>query len=575
MTKNIIPNRSVYYGLTVAAAVCLLAACSDWRDGIAPDNGNTAEQAITLGGSVVSSNIATRSDGTIINWKLTGLPPTEAHDYYRVDENGNVVKESKTFYAGLFGCYTGPYHWADLVALSMKANPTDEEKEILNKYYSANQMYNVKANIGALTNGNNPLTYSPQRLWPNDGKYMTFWGYYPYNATSTQGDYGIAIVNNADGLGEGKGMGKVHFTMHPDASLQNDFLISAPVVDCTRDAYPLQLNSAGTGYDSKPVRLYLYHMLAQVRIYAYVTGTDKLVYSNETYTAEEIAAGAKYIDEMGIEQTPAVGDKKIDEEKSIRWWRTDISSVDGKRKRADISYSMEFNNIKTSASFYPDYNPNGATIGCTPATTLGYATINHYIMNPYWFTFKDGQRERLNDNYMFGYFQDTPAYNRLNASTTMEGYNDIDGIDWSNTTEWGTIDDNHKDPMGYLSGKDADHLKLLVAADAPEGTKYYNYATGNILLVVPQKLDDDDVPHFVITAKGKRRVWNSGESKWEQGEDLSAKVTINMLKMGIKWESGFIYCYAFLDDLKPGDDKVRGPESITVVFDTTKYTDQW
>ena len=557
-----------------AAAVALLTACSDWRDGIAPDTNNTAEQAITLGGSVVSSNIATRSDGTIINWKQTGLPPTEAHDYYRVDENGAVVKESKTFYAGLFGCYTGPYHWADLVALSMKANPTDEEKEILNKYYSANQMYNVKANIGALTNGNNPLTYSPQRLWPNDGKYMTFWGYYPYNATSTQGDYGIAIVNNADGLGEGKGMGKVHFTMHPDASLQNDFLISAPVVDCTRDAYPLQLNSAGTGYDSKPVRLYLYHMLAQVRIYAYVTGTDKLVYKDgEYYNVDET-----YIDEMGIEHTVTEAGTipKIDEEKSIRWWRTDISSVDGKRKRADISYSMEFNNIKTSASFYPDYtNPNGATIGCTPATTLGYATINHYIMNPYWFTFKDGQRERLNDNYMFGYFQDTPAYHRLNASTTMEDYNDIDGIDWSNTTEWGTIDDNHKDPMGYLSGKDADHLKLLMAADAPEGTKYYNYATGNILLVVPQTLNDDDVPHIVITAKGKRRVWNSSSSTWEQGEDLSAKVTINMLKMGIKWESGFIYCYAFLDDLKPGDDKVRGPESISVVFDKNQYTDQW
>ena len=93
--------------------------------------------------------------------------------------------------------------------------------------------------------------------------------------------------------------------------------------------------------------------------------------------------------------------------------------------------------------------------------------------------------------------------------------------------------------------------------------------------MVPQKLDDDDVPHFVITAKGKRRVWNSGESKWEQGEDLSAKVTINMLKMGIKWESGFIYCYAFLDDLKPGDDKVRGPESISVVFDKNQYSDQW
>ena len=572
MTKNIIPNRSVYYGLTVAA-VCLLAACSDWRDGIAPDNGNTAEQAITLGGSVVSSNIATRSDGTIINWKQTGLPPTEAHDYYRVDENGNVVKESKTFYAGLFGCYTGPYHWADLVALSMKANPTDEEKEILNKYYSANQMYNVKANIGALTNGNNPLTYSPQRLWPNDGKYMTFWGYYPYNATSTQGDYGIAIVNDDEGVGEGKGMGKVHFTMHPDASLQNDFLISAPVVDCTRDDYPLQLNNAGTGYDPKPVRLYFYHMLAQVRIYAYVVGTDKLVYKDGEY----YEVNDTYLDEYGIEHTVTEAGTvpKIDEEKSIRWKRTDISSVDGRRKRADISYSMEFNNIKTSASFYPDYaNPSGATIGYTPATTLGYATINNYIMNPYWFTFKDGQRERLNDNYMFGYFQDTPAYNRLNASTTMEGYNDIDGIDWSDTSKWGTTESN-KDPMGYLAGKDDDHLKLLTASDAPESTKYYNYATGNILLVVPQTLNDDDVPHIVITAKGKRRVWNSSSSTWEQGEDLSAKVTINMLKMGIKWESGFIYCYAFLDDLKPGDDKVRGPESITVVFDTTKYTDQW
>lgn len=598
MTKNIILHRLVYYGLTVAA-VCLLAACSDWRDGIAPDNGNTAEQAITLGGSVVSSNIATRSDGTIINWKQTGLPPTEAHDYYRVNENGAVIKESKTFYAGLFGCYTGPYHWASLVLLhGVMADGTISDAElaylqsktpdfdsyttgaalqtdaptILSQYYSANQLYNVRADIGALTNGNNPLSYTPQRLWPNDGKYMTFWGYYPYNATSTQGDYGIAIVNDDEGVGEGKGMGKVHFTMHPDASLQNDFLISAPAVDCTRDDYPLQLNNAGTGYDPKPVRLYFYHMLAQVRIYAYVVGTDKLVYKDgEYYEVNET-----YLDEYGIEHTVTEAGTvpKIDEVKSIRWKRTGISSVDGRRKRADISYSMEFNNIKTSASFYPDYaNPSGATIGYTPATTLGYATINNYIMNPYWFTFKDGQRERLNDNYMFGYFQDTPAYNRLNATSSMVGYSDIDGIDWSDS-KWGTTESN-KDPMGYLAGKDVDHLKLLTASDAPESTKYYNYATGNILLVVPQTLNDDDVPHIVITAKGTRRVWNSSSSTWVDGELLTAKVTINMLKMGIKWESGFIYCYAFLDDLKPGDDKVRGPESITVVFDTTKYTDQW
>ena len=48
-----------------------------------------------------------------------------------------------------------------------------------------------------------------------------------------------------------------------------------------------------------------------------------------------------------------------------------------------------------------------------------------------------------------------------------------------------------------------------------------------------------------------------------------------MLKMGIKWESGYIYCYAIIDELHPGDDIVRGPESITTVFDTSKWTDQW
>jgi hypothetical protein len=48
-----------------------------------------------------------------------------------------------------------------------------------------------------------------------------------------------------------------------------------------------------------------------------------------------------------------------------------------------------------------------------------------------------------------------------------------------------------------------------------------------------------------------------------------------MLKMGLHWESGYIYCYAFLDELRPGDDKVRGPESITTIFDPTKWTDQW
>ena len=45
--------------------------------------------------------------------------------------------------------------------------------------------------------------------------------------------------------------------------------------------------------------------------------------------------------------------------------------------------------------------------------------------------------------------------------------------------------------------------------------------------------------------------------------------------MNIEWKSGYIYCYAILDDLRPGDDIVRGPESITTIFDTEQYTDQW
>ena len=93
---------------------------------------------------------------------------------------------------------------------------------------------------------------------------------------------------------------------------------------------------------------------------------------------------------------------------------------------------------------------------------------------------------------------------------------------------------------------------------------YDNYARGNIILAVPQTLTDDDVPNVVITVKGKAN-----------GKDCTAKVTVNLLNMGIKWESGFIYSYAFVDELRPDDDLVRGPESITVIFDTTHRTDQW
>ena len=566
-------------GFAATMISLLFTSCRDTiSDGGGTTGLNEQKNAISFNTAVLSSQKASRADGTIVNWKQTSLPPSVAHDYYR--------------------------RFFDLVRWGDAAT-------VLNKYYSANQLYNVPATIGTAVSGSNSLTYSPYRLWPNDGKYMTFFGYYPYNPTSAQGDYGIAIVNDENGVGEGKGMGTVHFTMHSDASLQNDFLISAPATNCTRDEYPLQVNSDGT-YSPKPVRLNFYHMLAQVRIYAYVRGDDKMVYQkdgegndvvadatwfdawavhetikdawgnvytkvyangtddSEGYAVERTTQKAAFPTEFAAnltkEQFLALELKVPDESQCIRWARGTNWDVTHSRCRAAIDYSMEVNNIKTEAEFFPDYtNPSGATIGYRTGSTLGYATINHYIMNPYWFTFKDNKRERLNDNYMFGQYEDTPAYKRLNASTTMANYDDIDGIDWSNTTKWGTIDDSHRDPMGYLTEKDEDHLNLIKVPGS-DPAKHYNFAPGNVILVVPQKLNDDDVPHIVITAKGR----NVADT-----EDLSAKVTINMLKMGINWQSGFIYCYAFLDDLQPGDDKVRGPESITVVFDTSQYTDQW
>ena len=58
--------------------------------------------------------------------------------------------------------------------------------------------------------------------------------------------------------------------------------------------------------------------------------------------------------------------------------------------------------------------------------------------------------------------------------------------------------------------------------------------------------------------------------------NMSGRVTVNLLNMGLKWESGFIYSYAFIEnDLRPDVDKVRGPESITVIFDQNKWGSQW
>lgn len=586
----------------IAAAMLMLTSCNSENDFAGSDSTSpsaSAQEAVAFSTTVSSMRQATRADATIINKGEIKLLSTKL-------TNRKV---------GLFGCYTGPYTWAELVGLSLKDSPTDGEKKILNKYYTANQMFNVPATIEE----DNSLTYLPLQFWSNNPlpsgtghEYMTFWAYYPYNASSTLGEYGISMYNDENGVGEGKGMGKVKFTMHADAAQHNDFLISAPVTDCNRDKYMLLRTNNTPTYDPKPVQFQLFHMLAQVRFYVYIRGDDKMVYKKDG-SGNDIVADAAWltalsndthyiIDDYGdvfkivkadgsitsiknisLEATYPSDTKKVtltqedflalnlkvpDEDNCVRWLRNDpaIWDVSHARRRANITYTMQFNNIRTSATFYPKYTAGGVTIVVEPATTLGSATVNHYIMNPYWFTFQNGQRVRLNDNYMFDYFEDTPVAKSLDATTTMTGYDDIDGVDWSTASE--------VDPISYLRRMSDEEKKEIESIS--ETGKHYNYAPGNILLVVPQKLEDEDVPHVIITATGKRAVWNSSKGKWEEGKDLlTAKVTVNMLKMGISWESGYIYCYAFLDDLKPGDDKVRGPESITVLFNKNWYTDQW
>lgn len=541
-----------------AAAVALLTACSDWRDGI-PTN-NSEKDAIAFSGTVVASSQATRANATIVKLGDTQLPTTA----------------NSGFYAGLFGCHTGQYTWQQLVGLSLESSPTDEEKQILKENYTANLLYNAKATIG--TDGT--LTYEPLRFWPNSQltsdatkhEYCTFWAYYPYNPTAEIGDYGITLI--PENIGEGTGMGRVRFTMQPDAANQNDFMISDLVVNCNRDTYPLIEGPQGT-YSPKPVRLRFHHMLAQVRLYAYIRGNDRMVYQDTNDDGAPDPADAAWlatladgthsiIDAYGNEyiivkesgsitsitnktlqhdypEDPkvtissddfvALGLKVPDESKCERWERLPVWDVNHKRRRAKLFYQIEFNNIKTTTTFYPDYtNPNGVTIGYTPASTLGSATVTEYIMNPYWYQFNaEGQRDYLNDDYMFGYFEDQDAYTADGGALKY------------------TLGENNEDATNH---------------------KHFNFSQNNILLVVPQVLDDDDVPHIVLTAKGPKAGSN-------ETVEYTARLTINMLKMNIEWKSGIIYCYGFIDDLRPGDDIVRGPESITTIFDTDQYTDQW
>ena len=671
--------NAIRHRLPAAAlpAVLLLAVASCTDHDILDDGSSTASRGtgIAFCGSVDATpgTSATRADGSLINLNETSLRPSKEHTYYRADESGEVDPKGvkATFYAGVFGCYTGPHTWSELTTLAQKAESGEtlsaEKQAVLDGYYTANLFYNEQATIDAPdAKGVNALTYAPERFWPNNRiggdaakhEYVTLWAYYPYNATGSMGDYGITL--NETNVGKGMGMGRVKFSMNPDAAQQVDFMMSFPVVDCNKDRFPL-VSTAVNQYAPKPVPFRFRHMLAQVRIYAYVTGADRMVYWQDDAGTDEDGnlvtkdrvADSKWFDAWGcdeagvwtgqdntiideygnvytktldktetdadgtihyiyyiVEQTTKVesfgGDSEYahpltkeefvalglrvpDESQCQRWEREDVWDVNRTRRRAKLSYQLSLNNIMSETEFYPEYNAQGEFVALRhgEAKTMRSATVRRYLMNPYWFRFgADGRRVKLNDDYMFGYYErrqgssdPTAACRGLDATAT-------DGVDWS---KYSAVKVNGTeavhDPLNYLyatDGKELDYVRELADVDAQE--LHYNFAPGNILMVVPQKLEDDNVPHITLSVSGRQASSADGapDASGTSGGSpssattLTARVTVNMLNMNIKWESGYIYCYAFLDELRPGDDKVQGPESITVyVHDDDDYTDQW
>ena len=521
----------------------LLTSCSTDDN---PQPSTPDAQPIAFAASVVPSQTATRADASIVNRKETLLTPT--------------TPPTHPYTVGLFGTYTGQLTWAEYKAANADNEP------------APNFFFNQEAKVMSVSaQNNNPLDYSPERFWPNETvgtsaqtEYASFWAYYPYNPSADPGNYGIAILPNSNGsYGIEKGMGTYKFTMHPDAAQHTDFLLSELAANCNRTSFPLQ--TEGGAYSPTPVPLRFHHMLAQVRLYAFVRATDRLAYAtadDKELTVTSIndgvsvtlSNGIEYptttgtiVNAWGVKEPVKVGSRVPDDtewlplplrtEKSKRWKRKTTTDRGGNKLFAEVSYSMSLNNIYTSGTFSPTYDTTTGTTSFPSAvlgSPTGTATVSNYVQNPYWFLFstKTGEEDRrvmLNDDFMYDYFGDAPS-NRGGDNNAL-GY-----------AEDATTEDPHNP------------------------TKHYNFAPANVLLVMPQTLADEDVPHIIINMKGQDA---------SSSEPLSARVTINMLQMNIKWESGFIYCYAFVDELMPGDDKVRGPETITVVFDPDRHTDQW
>ena len=549
----------ILYPFTIAAVAAMAVSCVD--NHILPSGEGeeeVAENGIAFSSNVITSRVATRADASLVNKNEYHLPATTTG----VDGNN--------LYVGVFGAYTGQHTWAKLKTIVAKAegSRTTEEKAALAEHYKANFFFNQQAEVAvaAGTPQTNILSYNPLRFWPNNlvksslipsrYEYASFWAYYPWNPTGDPGTNGIAIVPTAnDTYSMASGMGKLKFTMQTDAKDQVDFLLSDLVADCSKDQYPLIESTvpADKGWTPKRVPFTFHHALAQVRIYAFIRCTDKIVYAKDgdkelwvkskddskvtltdglnDYDKTVDAVDQTYIDFWGKEQTVVIepgkklkipddtwwlydgADKAAKQaaaaaaQKTQRWTRTGTTDYGGNKYYANKKMSVAFNNIYTSAIYtLSDTQPSFTSE--KQGSAVGTSTVSDYKFRHDWFLpHNTDARVMLDTERMYG------------IDSNGDGYGD--------------------------------------------GQPFFD--RGNIMLVVPQTLTDDDVPNIVVTVTDATNA------------AVNARVTVNLLNLGITWESGYIYSYAIIDELQPGDDKVRGPENIIVVFnpDPTKNTDQW
>lgn len=163
--------------------------------------------------------------------------------------------------AGVFGYHTSSSGWTSSSSADFMYNqPMDVETPSTRTITTTTDGTSTTTTITS-----NGLNYTPIRYWPNDDTKVSFWAYFPWNATVASNDLdsdnGINI--NTTSIGNGKGMGSIKFTMKEDSREQVDFMMSGLIADQKKaDHRPSSDADAPT-----PVSLTFNHMLSQIRIY--------------------------------------------------------------------------------------------------------------------------------------------------------------------------------------------------------------------------------------------------------------------------------------------------------------------